>query len=159
VLDLVQFLKGSGRNVTTDNFFTSVNLARELRNRQMTLVGTMRSARREVPKALVHQRGRSLYSSIFACNLTDGVELISYKAKPSKTVLLLSSQHKDVTVTEEPSKKPRVILYYNSTKGGVDAIDERVGTYTVKFSTRRWHVVVFCNILDLSLYNASFCIQ
>ena len=47
-----------------------------------------------------------------------------------------------------------VIDYYNHTKGGVDSIDQRVGTYTTKFACKRWHVVVFTNILDLSLYNA-----
>jgi len=42
VLDLVSGLEKSGRNVTCDNFFTSISLARELAKRQMTVLGTIR---------------------------------------------------------------------------------------------------------------------
>jgi len=36
----------------------------------------------------------------------------------------------------------------------VDATDEQLMTYTVKFKSRRWHVIVFCDLLDLSAFNA-----
>jgi len=42
VLDLVAAYKGSGRNVTTDNFFTSLHLAHNLKAWSVTLVGTVR---------------------------------------------------------------------------------------------------------------------
>ena len=44
VLDLVGTYKGSGRNVTTDNFFTSLKLAETLRSWNLTLVGTVSRA-------------------------------------------------------------------------------------------------------------------
>jgi len=43
VLDLVSGLEKSRRNVTCDNFFTSISLARELAKRQMTVLGTIRT--------------------------------------------------------------------------------------------------------------------
>lgn len=42
VLDLVSSYKGSGRNVTTDNFFTTLELAKVLNSWNMILVGTVR---------------------------------------------------------------------------------------------------------------------
>lgn len=39
VMDLVRPYFGSGRSVTTDNFFTSLNLARALKEQNMTLLG------------------------------------------------------------------------------------------------------------------------
>lgn len=154
VFELAQFLFGSGRNITTDNFFTSLALARKLKTKQLTLVGTVRHSRREIPKSLTDHRHKNLYSSTFVFSEVDRMLLVSYKAKPSKTILLLSSQHQVASVSEQKKKKPNVIEYYNSTKGGVDAMDERVGTYTTKYATRRWPAVVFCNILDISSFNA-----
>lgn len=53
VLDLTQNLSLSGRNITTDNFFTSLDLAKELERKQMTLLGTIRKNRRELPAEFV----------------------------------------------------------------------------------------------------------
>ena len=57
VLSLCKNLQGSGINITVDNFFCSLNLARELLLMNMILVGTMRSTRREVPLQLRSHRG------------------------------------------------------------------------------------------------------
>ena len=68
---------------------------------------------------------------------------------------ILSTAHQCATiVSQNPKMKTDVLLFYNETKGGVDACDERVGTYTVKFKCKRWHVAYFCNLLDLSAFNA-----
>ena len=45
--------RNSGINVTTDNFFTSMPLAQSLMDQNISLLGTMRSHRREVPKEIV----------------------------------------------------------------------------------------------------------
>ena len=55
--------------------------------------------------------------------------MVSYKAKKNKNVVLLSSQHSSNILNESNNRKPETILYYNATKGGVDCVDERVGTY------------------------------
>ena len=41
VKDLVKEIENSGRNVTCDNFFTSVSFARDLLQKKLTLVGTI----------------------------------------------------------------------------------------------------------------------
>ncbi|XP_050511096.1 uncharacterized protein LOC126887512, partial [Diabrotica virgifera virgifera] len=47
VLDLVSFLK-TGYGITTDNFFTSVPLAKQLLDRQITLCGTLRKNKQDI---------------------------------------------------------------------------------------------------------------
>ena len=42
----------------------------------------------------------------------------------------------------------------NKTKGGVDVVDQMIETYSTKFATRRWPVVIFCNIIDMCAINA-----
>lgn len=49
VLSLIEPYKHSGRNVTTDNFFTSLSLANNLRIGGLSLVGTMRSNKSSIP--------------------------------------------------------------------------------------------------------------
>ena len=153
VLDLTSSISGSGRNVTTDNFFTNYKLAKELSARRLSLVGTVRSNRKEVPRQMLPSSSRELHSSEFGF-ATDGVTLVSYVPKRAKAVVLLSTQHRDKTVVADDNSKPEIISYYNATKSGVDVLDKLVRTYSVKRSTRRWTVAFFLNMLDIAAHNA-----
>jgi hypothetical protein len=65
---LVQPFSGQdrgGRNVTTDNFFTSVDLVNQLKNRKLTLVGTMKQNKRGIPQESKPARQRDKNSSLF----------------------------------------------------------------------------------------------
>lgn len=53
VLDLVEPFQNCGRIVTTDNFYTSPELAIALAKQRTYLVGTLRSNKRGVPRAFV----------------------------------------------------------------------------------------------------------
>lgn len=46
------------------------------------------------------------------------------------------------------------MLFYNETKGGVDTIDQMIGTYTCRMATRRWPVAVFLLMLDVAALNS-----
>ena len=58
------------------------------------------------------------------------------------------------TFGKEPKKLPKVINFYNKTKVGVDCADQMIEAFSTKFSTRRWPVVLFCNLLDIAALNA-----
>ncbi|XP_039291052.1 uncharacterized protein LOC120352834 [Nilaparvata lugens] len=55
---------------------------------------------------------------------------------------------------DEASKKPEVIEFYNSTKGGVDTFDKMVHSYSVSRKTRRWPLRMFYGILDQAGINS-----
>ncbi|KAK7896637.1 hypothetical protein WMY93_021962 [Mugilogobius chulae] len=142
--------KGQGRNVTVDNFFTSLSLAKRLLGRNTSLVGTMNASRRELPPSV--QNNEELYSTrVFA---HDRATLTVYQAKRKKTVSVLSTMHQAVSTRSDLKKKPETITYYNVSKVGVDCLDQMTRKYTVKGATRRWPVAVFYNILDLAAINA-----
>lgn len=54
----------------------------------------------------------------------------------------------------DAKKKPEIILQYNRWKGAVDTLDKLVGTYRSKRKFKRWPLVVFVNMLDVSAINA-----
>ena len=138
----------TGRTITTDNYFTSAELAEDLLGVQTTLVGTIRKNKREIPVELQPNRQRPENSSIFCFDRQ--LTLVSYVSKKSKAVILLSSLHHDTIVSDEVGKKPEIILYYNDTKNGVDHMDQMVQTYSCRRKTKRWPMTFFFNMIDIA---------
>lgn len=73
--------------------------------------------------------------------------------KPNKAVLLISSMHNQKGF-DDYAQKPEIISYYNSTKGGVDALDEKCSIYSTGRRTRRWLLAIFYRLLDISSLNS-----
>jgi len=124
ICTLVQPISGQergGRNATTDNFFTSVDLANQLKNKKLTLVGTMKQNKTEIPQEFKPARQRDVNSSIF--EFTKDLTLVSYVPKKNKSVVLLSSLHHDSAICSDTGK-PEIIEFYNKTKGAVDMLDQ-----------------------------------
>jgi len=153
VLDLIEGLVG--HNVTCDNFFTSMELAIELKKRKLTMVGTIRRNKTFLPPIILNTKTMTRYSSSFLYNNETKILLVSYKPKNSKkNVLLLSSYHQDKHVADDEERKPEVIHFYNKTKVGVDSLDQLIGNYSCKRKVNRWPMALFSNMIDVSAYNA-----
>ena len=70
-------------------------------------------------------------------------------------VNILSTMHSLPEIASSSTEnKPEVILYYNSTKSGVDILDRMIRTYTCKRMTRRWPVALLYIMIDVSAVNA-----
>lgn len=157
VKKLVEPYYNRGHNVTTDQFFTSYDLALDLLAKKTTLVGTVNKNRKYTPKITGKQE---LHSSKFFEN-EKGVLVTIYQCKPSKQVTLLSTLHEKAEISEDKSKnpncqkkKPSIITYYNGTKCGVDSVDQMTRNCSVKYPTRRWPVGVWNNTLNLGGINS-----
>jgi len=152
-LKLVEPYTGHGRNITTDNFFTSVSLASKLKPKKTTLVGTIRRNKRELPKLARQAKDSMTRFSTILYKSNDFI-LTIYKAKPNKKVLILSSMHSSVEIEKSDTRIPETIRFYNSKKFGVDVTDQITRKYSVKSKSQRWPLQVFFNILDLAGINA-----
>jgi hypothetical protein len=152
VLELTDCISGSGRHITADNFFSSINLVRALLGRQLTYSGTMRKNKGEIPSEMLPNRSRQVESSILG--FQDNLALASYVPKSNRSVILITSLYCNEEIVVEEKKKPRVIVEYNKCKGGVDTLDQVVRGYTCRRKCRRWPFVMFCNLLDIAAYNA-----
>ena len=133
-------------------FFTSLSLARDLLQKKLTLVRTIRKNKPELPPKFTLAKGREVTSTVFG--FQSDAMIASYCLKKGCVVNMLSTMHAlpDISSTS-CEKKPEVILYYNSTKSGVDILDRMVRTYTSTRMTRRWPVALFYNMLDVSAVN------
>lgn len=151
VLRLVKPIENTHRNVTADNWFSSIPLVDELLKRGLTYVGTMRKNKKHIPSDFLPSRTREEKSSIFG--FTADKTLVSYVPKKNRSVILVSSMHHSNEVDKDTGK-PEIILFYNSTKGGVDALDEKCTIYSSNRRCRRWPMVIFFTLLNISLVNA-----
>ncbi|XP_051922662.1 piggyBac transposable element-derived protein 4-like [Hippocampus zosterae] len=145
--------RNTGRNITMDNFFTSVPLAQHLLEKELTIVGTLCQNKPDIPTLMKLSKSREVYSTEFGFN--DSLTMVSYDRKIGKAVVLLSTMHHDKAVDEHGKKKktPEVIKFYNETNGGVDTIDQMVGNYPCKRQTQRWPMVQWSNIIEIGTLN------
>lgn len=149
---LCEPIKGSGRNVTTDNWFTSMELLEALYKEKLTLLGTIRKNKKELPPEFVNPpKSRPVNSSVFG--FRENATLVSFMPKKNKNVLLVSSLHHDDNLDKDTSK-PEIIMDYNNTKGGVDTVDKLCASYDCARNTRRWPMVVFYSLLNIAGINS-----
>lgn len=81
---------------------------------------------------------QELHSSEFGFH--GNMTMVSYMQKKGRDVVVLSTMHDDKAV--------EVIMYYNETKGGVDTVDQMINNCQ---RARRWHMVLWYNMLDLAI--------
>ncbi|KAJ8942152.1 hypothetical protein NQ314_010143 [Rhamnusium bicolor] len=148
---LTEHINGSNRNITTDNWFTSVPLAKSLKSKKLTLIGTIAKNKRELPAEFRSDKGRPVGSSMFG--FESDCTIVSYIPKRKINVLLFSTAHGDDRVSKE-NGLPEIIEACNDTKGGIDVVDKLCSSYNCARSTRRWPNVIFFSMMNVAAINA-----
>lgn len=152
---LVEPVIGTNRNITCDNWFSSVPLIIQLREElKLTMIATLRKNKREVPPNFLPDSQREVHSSIFG--FQKNCTLVSYVPKKNKSVLMISSMHDNTAIDETTGeqKKPVIITDYNDTKYGVDILDKMCRQYDVSRNSKRWPLTLFFHILNVGAVNA-----
>ena len=90
VKDLAAQYQGSGRNITMDNYFTTLSLTKSLLSWDLTIVGTLKKNKTYIPPAMCR-----------------------YVPKINKAVIMLSSMHQVAKIGDDAKKKPEIIEFYN----------------------------------------------
>lgn len=152
VINLIKSIRNSARNVTMDNFFTSVELFEYLLSVKLTAVGTIRKNKRDIPKDMQANKERGVLTSLFC--FRNNMTLVSYIPKRNKAVQLLSTLHQHSKVNNNNKMLPEIIEFYNKNKGGVDLLDQMISSYTCNRQTKRWPNVIWSNMIDVAALNA-----
>lgn len=141
-------IHGTNRNITCDNWFTSIPSATTLLEKNITLIGTLRQNKKEIHLEMKDKYSFEKNSAKFA--FSGALTLLGYcppKGSTKKVANLLSTMHihpdEDKTVS-----LPEMIVFYNKTKGGVDTFDQLCHTYSVSRKTRRWPLCLFFGLLN-----------
>ena len=87
-MNLLQPYFGKANNVTTDNYFTSLNLAEELMTKKTIILGAIRKQQREMPNTESLMKDKLLHDSEIFSSPTD-CSLTVYKAKKKENRLHL----------------------------------------------------------------------
>jgi len=151
VIRLSKCLYGSNRNITADNWFSSIELAQELLKHKVTYVGTVKSNKREIPLEFLPSRHKEVGSMMYG--FTKDLTLLSFVPKKSKSVIVLSTMHHS-EFADQKSNKPEMISFYNSTKSGIDTLDMKCSNYSANRRTRRWPLAIFYYLISVSCSNA-----
>jgi hypothetical protein len=152
VMQLCSPFLNKGRNITADNWFSSLPLVERLRELGTTYVGTIRANKRDLPPACMAMKDRKRGDTQFF--YSDGILLCSFWDKGSKPVLLVDSFAK-VGGNAQAGVKPETVKFYNETKSGVDSMDHMNRVFSAKRKCRRWPYTVAMNLVDIAGVNAS----
>ncbi|KAG8236323.1 hypothetical protein J437_LFUL018599 [Ladona fulva] len=130
VMSLMKPLFEKGYCVTTDNFYTSPELAEALISHSCDTYGTVRVTRKGMPEQLKRKKIKKGEVAAFQKG-----KIMVLRWKDKKEVTLLSTVHNNEMQVVEKSglvvRKPSVVLDYNQTMGGVDRVDQHLADYPI----------------------------
>lgn len=151
VIQVTQPIINTNRNVTADNWFSSIELVQELQKRKLTYVGTLKKNKKEIPTEFLPNRTKEAGSCMYG--YTKNMTLLSFVPKKYKAVILISSMHSS-EFRDKGNDKPEIISFYNATKSGVDTLDYKCSNYSTNRRTRRWPLAIFYHLISLSCSNS-----
>lgn len=173
VLDLLDVRKSSNNIVFTDRYYTSLELARELRSRGYALIGTLQKGRKPVNNLILFSNAKSSRpssrfprGSIKSSYIPDE-NIFEYGFMDNGQVLFLDTIYgPSNTATIERKLKggeiismnvPKAIAEYNKYKGAVDVFDQmRTGQYGYEMNGRtlKWTIRFYDCLFGMALTNA-----
>lgn len=156
VMNLLSGLLNKGHTLYTDNWYTSVGLARSLLDNETHLVGTIRKNRRHLPKTVVSTKLKK--GEYIARESYDGITALKWRDK--REVLVLSTKHSDrfAKVSRRQGNevmKPQIIVDYNKAKGAVDLSDQMSAYSSPLRKSVKWYKkLAFDLLLNTAIVNA-----
>ena len=155
VMEITSDIHYTGRNLTADRGFSSIEIAKQLYHRDVTFVGTIKKKAAGLPSKAKEMNNREIGSTEFFWKKEKTpLMLVSYYAKKGKPVLLITTAHEQPTVDVHGKKKPEAILFYNEQRCGVDIVNRMLKTTRSQPKTDEYKISIFTFILDISAINA-----
>ncbi|KAJ8895865.1 hypothetical protein PR048_001205 [Dryococelus australis] len=118
---------------------------------KITIVGTMKKNKPQIPKEFLPNKQRAVPSSLYG--FTENYTLLSYAPKKNRAfAILFSMQH--TPFTDVSNGKPEIISFCNHTKCGIDTLDQKVRNYYANHRTKRWPVAIFYHSVSMAYSNS-----
>lgn len=141
------------RTIVCDNWFTSIPAALKHVEKKLTLVGTIRKNKREIPPLFLETKTRQKQTSMYAH--TNELTLLSWchDKKQKKIVLMLSSLHNAPDV-DRRNRIPEIMNFCNQNKSGVDVFDRLSKNFSASRAKRRWTFTMLFGLLNIGGINS-----
>lgn len=153
VLTLLEGYLDKGYCVTVDNFYNSPQLAEILIKRRTDIYGTLRINRKDVPADI---KSKKLKKGELIAFQKGKIMIMKWQDK--RPVAILSTIHStemvQITKRNTTIEKPKAVVEYNHTMGGVDRMDASIANYSIKRKQRKYYKKIFRQFLDLSVWNS-----
>lgn len=124
VTSLCKDLLNKSHILYTDNWYTNVDLIRQLLDQQTNLVGTIRNNRRDLPKHVVTAKLKK--GEFTAAKSSDRIAMMKWKDKGD--VYVLSTKHSvrfhQLNKRGKAVSKPKIVVDYNIVKSAVGMADQ-----------------------------------
>lgn len=155
VMKISENLLHQGYTFVMDNFYNSPKLFELLLAHKTDAYGTLRCNRKGLPKNFSKIK---LKKDQAVCWMKEG--LVAMKWHDKKDISLLSTCH-DVSFQETTPKfgpkkmKPKIVIDYNRTMGGVDRADQQMTSYSImRNQQKKFYKKIFRHLLDQCAFNA-----
>lgn len=140
-----------------DNFYNSPLLARTLKTQKTDVMGTIRLNREFVPDSLRSKNKSNMRTGEVAFSQTRDLTISAWK--DANVVTLISTYHPvEVSGKEKygySKYKPKVVLDYNLSMGGVDKKDQLLQAFPIeRVRNINWYKKLFRRLLNVSIHNA-----
>lgn len=160
VLRLMEGLEYKQHLLFFDNYFTTYNLMKTLKEKGINACGTVMANRKNLPKL---KEDKYLKQGEYDYNISsDGISIVKWKDK--RTVHLLSNFHdpKAINAVERRNKDgssnqvpcPNALTEYNNNMNCVDRFDQLKSTYEIDRKSKKWWMRIFWYFMDCAVVNS-----
>lgn len=152
VVTLAREVLNEGRLLVTDNYYTSVHLARYLKEHGTDFCGTVRKNRRHLPPDVVNA---VLKKGEIAAKQNSFLTVLKWKDQ--RDVLVMSTCHDhgmQMSTGFRPILKPNIVLEYNRGKKGIDIADQLASYNSPVRKTCFWYKKIAGDLMSICVINA-----
>ncbi|KAG1683249.1 Cap-specific mRNA (nucleoside-2'-O-)-methyltransferase 1 [Nymphon striatum] len=154
VMSLMKSLLGKGHCLTTENLYTSPQLADLLLKHRTDIYGTVKQTRKEMPLELKKKKLKEVKNISFQRG-----KVIVMKWKDKRDVTLLSTVYSLKMMECQHNNKTVLISHiaddYNNTMGRVDHVDQTLSTYPIRRKRgKKYYQKIFFHFLELAVWNS-----
>ncbi|KFB45961.1 AGAP002349-PA-like protein [Anopheles sinensis] len=154
-------VQGKHKTIIVPPKFTSLETIKKLHDSRTMLIGEVPKPYTDIPKQFTVSKGRTENDTLTAYH--EMASLISHMVRSKDLLILMSSYREESSDAEtivddsDESPDPKIVQLYNRSKNVIQLIQQMCATYDVAKNTRRWQLIVFFNLMNLSAINA-WCI-
>lgn len=157
VEEITKTVRGTMRNLTINNWMSSVALAEDmLKTHNLTVVGAANNKSKDFPEEFFdpNYKNRGLQTSLFLYSKSSEVRAVSYIPKESYNKLIpliTTAENNDMNKT---AKVPEAVFTLNKTKRSVEMFTKKCQQMNCSRITRKWPMCIFYFMINIAVTNS-----